>query len=757
MRKVKIRKSFATNIIFIFLIFNIISILFFTYYIKSKEDNNNIQYAKSSLQEIVDEKSKLISISFDRIETHVNLLQTWIERMFENKTIVDSLPDKYKITDDGMIIKTKDASLRDEEQSCIIVPNTEEKTRELFSEINLTEQLDKPFEKIIEKEDVTWAYIVTKHNLLRCSPYYDVTIAFDSDHNQRNDIFYTEADEENNPTRKAIWTKPYTDYLGKGWTMTCSKPIYNENNEMFGVICLDVSIENIKKKYFKDFTLGKTGKVYWLDENGNIFYHPDYETKAEQQGQVYEKNIFNVREISEDRKEVLKKALTEKRGMSNISEGTKEYILVYSKIPGTSSSLFIEMDNSEFIASNNFDASVIKALVVLDFLVVIIIAIVLFINFSKPMNQLIKSVNHVSNGDYSYIADTIGKYDTSIYEVEQLTKAFVTMSNSIGIYTDTLIEKNKEIGTILDTIEGAMMIVKLDGTIKIRTKSTEGISDEGLRKAIGIILESKGSFSEQVVINGQVYKNTYYPICSEQIEDIVVSSECITDSILMEKEIQQIEKMAGVGQLSAAIVHELKNTLALIKGATYILEISGERESSAKEIDTINNAVAEAETVIKTLLDYSKRDSSGHEMIHIGTIINQILLLSKKEIISKGIKIERFMEENIYLYSDGREALKVILQNIIINGIQAVGDDGKIQIRCVEKENIEISIKDNGGGICMNPAELVFEPFLTTKSSGTGIGLWITKRLTESLRGSIEVISDLENGTTEFVIKIPKK
>ena len=72
MKKVKYRKSFATNIIAIFLIFNIFSIMFFSYYVKIKEDNKNVQYAKSSLQEIVDEKSELISISFNRIETPVS-------------------------------------------------------------------------------------------------------------------------------------------------------------------------------------------------------------------------------------------------------------------------------------------------------------------------------------------------------------------------------------------------------------------------------------------------------------------------------------------------------------------------------------------------------------------------------------------------------------------------------------------------------------------------------------------------------------
>ena len=107
-----------------------------------------------------------------------------------------------------------------------------------------------------------------------------------------------------------------------------------------------------------------------------------------------------------------------------------------------------------------------------------------------------------------------------------------------------------------------------------------------------------------LIVDGEVYKNVYYPIMKETglFDQGVISSECITKSILLEKEMQQLEKMAGVGQLSAAIVHELKNVLALIKGAAYILDLLDEKKTGAKEIATIMKAVEEAENVITTLL-----------------------------------------------------------------------------------------------------------------------------------------------------------
>ena len=196
-----------------------------------------------------------------------------------------------------------------------------------------------------------------------------------------------------------------------------------------------------------------------------------------------------------------------------------------------------------------------------------------------------------------------------------------------------------------------------------------------------------------------------------------MSSECITKAMLVEKELQQIEKMAGVGQLAAALVHEMKNILARIGGAAYLLKFTAAGKS--EEAETIQKAVNEAEDLIAALLDFSARDKNGSEMIHLGTLINQILLLSKKEIIGKDIVVSKEIDGECYINSNGREAVKVILQNIISNAIQAAGSGGKIKIICrQEGDRAVVRIRDSGPGIFVAPKEKIFEPFLTTKENG---------------------------------------
>ena len=721
-------------------------------YVQKSDERESIKYARESSLEVIKEKGELISLAFEHIKNRTESIGMYMEDKLK-QSVSSGLSPEYLHLDDGTITRIKDSNKTDLAQSNIIVPNTTPLSKELIREINLTEGLDKYFEQISETEDTTWCYIVTKENLLRCSPYSNLNNFFASDHSQISDIFYTQAGDKNNPEHKAIWTSPYYDYLGTGWTMTCSQPVYENDGELFGVICLDMSINKIKEKYFNDFSLGESGKICWMSNEGQMYYHTDFDNITAEQGEIFEKNIFDT-DISNDKEKILRNyVLKGGSGIKFFVEDGKETMLVYTQITNNDSVLFMQIDMSEFSALYDSSLNGLRLIVFFDVILAIIFAVILYKRFSKPMNKLIKQAERITEGNYASVHfedETQGIY----YEIIRLNQAFEAMRKSIELYTENLIDKNKEIHTILEAIDEGLMIVDLEGNVNLKSKEFVNIPNENLQKGIDTVATSKESMTEKIILGGEIYKNVYYPIIkSDDVSKIVVSSECITKTELMKKELQQIEKMAGVGQLSAAIVHELKNILAVIKGAAYILNITN--ENGKEEINTIQKAVDEAENVIRTLLDYSGRDRNGSEMIHIGTVINQILLLSKKEIIRKGITVKKNIDNECYVNSTSREAIKVILQNIILNAIQAVNFDGRIDISCLQNnEEVIVKIKDNGGGIKIHPKEKIFDPFISTKEDGNGIGLWITKKLMTSLNGEI-IIDEPNKGETEFTLCIP--
>ena len=746
------KKSFTASIILIFLIFNLLSVMLFTGYMQRSGQKFAFEYARSNLLEVMKEKSELLAITFDRIRNRTELTGIYMEEVLQQEVSL-SLGKEYILTEDKTVTRKRDTKKSADDQSNVFAPAQTALSKELIREINATEKLDPYFSHIIENEEVAWCYIVTGENLLRCSPYRNLSEFFSRDHSQISDIFYTSATDKNNPEHSAVWTQPYFDYLGEGWIMTCSLPVYDEGEELFGVICLDLSIDKVKEKYFNNLSLGKNGKLCWMSDKGQVYYHTDYDSLTAEQGEILEKNIFEDNLSSSKEKALRDGVLKGGSGIEAYHENGRKKMFIYSQVRGTDSVLFMEIGMEDFQSFYEVDLKGIMVVVSVNLILSVCFAMILYYRFSKPMKKLVGQAQRISEGGYAeiYFKRT---GDCGYDEMNQLNEALCIMNENLVSYTESMRDKNREIGVILEAIDETLMIVDTDGTIILKSKDFTAIPKENLQNGIDRVVTDCAAFEERLIVGAEVYKNAYYPVLKEKsVDKIVVSSECITKSMLVEKELQQIEKMAGVGQLAAALVHEMKNILARIGGAAYLLKFTDAGES--EEAETIQKAVNEAENLIDTLLDFSARDKNGSEMIHLGTLINQILLLSKKEIIGKDIAVSKEIDGACYINSNGREAVKVILQNIISNAIQAAGSGGRIAIICRQEADCAVvRIRDSGSGIQVTPKEKIFEPFLTTKENGNGIGLWITKRLVDTLEGTITV-KEPEDGGAEFIVSVP--
>ena len=754
MRTLRMRNLMVNKIIVSFLIFNMISILCFISFVYVRDENKSVEYAKESTQEIVNEKSRLVNIAFERIEAQMENMGIWIDKIIQN-TYPKDLKSDYVYDLNGNLVRKQNLQLDNIEQSNILIPNNVEMTAEVIESVNFTEEFDEVFCNILKNEEITWAYVTTSENLLRCSPYMDLRNQF-TNHNQRADIFYTCANEENNPEREITWSEPYKDYLGTGWTITCSRPIY-KNDEFFGVISLDIAIKNLEKKYFEGFSLGEKGNCYWINEKGDLIYSAGDTDDRVGAGEPYERNIFEDADISNEKKSALESAITDKKGVRTFREHGSKKMLIYSPIQKLNSVLIVEIDTEEFRKGIHIDFEYGIFIALMELVMVVFLGVLLRYKFSLPMKNLVKCATRIEHGDYSYIQDNYDK-NNDYYEIKQLNKAFQAMNRSLEEYAGKVREKNEDILTIMKTIEGTLVAADTNGKILLQSKEQIIITTEDICNAVSYIKKHKTAYSEEKILGTEIYKNIYYPSVTEkgEIDKIIIYSECITDNLLMEKAIQQLEKMAGVGQLSAAIVHELKNILARIDGAIYVLSMKDVSSSFKKEETIIRQSVIEAENVITTLLDFSKKKADGKEMIHIKTMVNQIVLLSNKELIEKNIKVKSNIDENLYWLSGYREALKVILQNLINNAIQAIEADGEVYIEGYEEnQKVIIKVADNGCGIKSEDKDKIFNAFMTTKETGTGIGLWIVKRLIDSCDGRIEV-NGRECGGTEFVIFLPE-
>jgi len=227
-----------------------------------------------------------------------------------------------------------------------------------------------------------------------------------------------------------------------------------------------------------------------------------------------------------------------------------------------------------------------------------------------------------------------------------------------------------------------------------------------------------------------------------QIMGAVVIFKDITEQKEVEKLIQQTERLVAIGELMAGIAHEIRNPLAAVRGFVQYLQNDLPKCEQQEYIDIILKEVDSINQVIQQLLDFAAPSKNYYVSIHINTLIDDVLVLLNSSHRANDIEFILHLDPSLNaLYLD-RELIKQALLNLLINAIQAIKLNGKIEISTMLSVNQKyqlIQIKDSGEGIKPELMDKIFMPFFTTKMSGTGLGLSMVQKIISSHKGKISV------------------
>jgi signal transduction histidine kinase len=219
----------------------------------------------------------------------------------------------------------------------------------------------------------------------------------------------------------------------------------------------------------------------------------------------------------------------------------------------------------------------------------------------------------------------------------------------------------------------------------------------------------------------------------------------------------QAESMASLGKLAAGLAHEIKNPLTFIRSSSEYLNEQyqlkeDDRELAAgvlEEIDRINKRVEE-------LLTLARVDVDSFEMIDIGQLLEKNLKQAALKASEAGIELRQINGLEETFIKGNNDKLTQLLQNLILNALEAMPENGKLEINAVKKDDqVEISVRDNGHGIPDEIKNTVFQPFFTTKDKGTGLGLAISYSIARAHSGKLELVRSDDKGT-EFCLTIPQ-
>jgi signal transduction histidine kinase len=213
------------------------------------------------------------------------------------------------------------------------------------------------------------------------------------------------------------------------------------------------------------------------------------------------------------------------------------------------------------------------------------------------------------------------------------------------------------------------------------------------------------------------------------------------------------ERLSTFGQLVGSISHELRNPLSVVESSLYILQgrLEGD-ERAHKHIDRICTQLGLAKEIISALLDMIREQPLARERINLGAIVSSVLESAK---LPADLRITVAGFDALSEIEGDSLQIRQVLANFIENAAQALGGSGEIWVRSrTTADAVLLTVEDNGPGVDARVRGRLFEPLVTTKTKGIGLGLALVRRIVDRHGGSVSY-EPREGGGSRFMVRFP--
>jgi len=229
----------------------------------------------------------------------------------------------------------------------------------------------------------------------------------------------------------------------------------------------------------------------------------------------------------------------------------------------------------------------------------------------------------------------------------------------------------------------------------------------------------------------------------------------LTEVKELQRQVELKNRLAAMGEMSAGIAHEFRNSLGAILGYARLADRqAGENVVLREAAEGIISEVKSFDAMLSDFLHFARPLELNREVCGMEELIREVLHLLSDEVETRHAVVKVECDELPPLMID-RTLIRQSMTNLVKNALQAVPEGGGIEIGLHERDGrAEIRIRDNGPGITPEAQKKIFEPFFTTKREGTGLGLAITQKTIIAHQGTIRIRSDPGEGT-EVIVSLP--
>lgn len=353
--------------------------------------------------------------------------------------------------------------------------------------------------------------------------------------------------------------------------------------------------------------------------------------------------------------------------------------------------------------------------------------------------------------------------------------------DSIKSLLKTLANENDRLETVLDSMMDGIIVCDDDHKPILINKSAErlvpiiqtelydnrlwnSIRDDELADFFKLRMEREETvldreFALETKLGTRIIAISITPLVKDKkITGTLIHVEETTEKRKRESRLRRAENLASLTTLAAGVAHEIKNPLGAISIHVQLLKKSLSKNTNPsvdrylnvveEEIDRLNRIVVDFLFAVRPMdISTINDDMNG--------LVQELINFIKPETDSLGITITANLEKSLQLVPFDKRYMKQALLNLIKNASAAMEHGGILELQTwQEAGELRILVKDNGTGISEENIGKIFEPYFTTKASGTGLGLTLTYKIIKEHGGDISVKSKPSQGT-EFVISLP--
>ena len=361
---------------------------------------------------------------------------------------------------------------------------------------------------------------------------------------------------------------------------------------------------------------------------------------------------------------------------------------------------------------------------------------------------------------------------------EQLATTYLHLENRIGQLHEQLAAARSEkmaqladkellanrLERLLEALPAGVVVIDGNGIVQQSNGKTVGLVGEPLvgcawHHIIDRAFSSSGSCDEAVLRDGRIVSISTSPLGDEPGQIIMLLD--VTETRLLQEMLNRHQRLSAMGEMSASLAHQIRTPLA--SSLLYLSHLKQSQLSSEdyrRCVDKILSRLRHLDKLVNDMMVFAKGSQAGRDEIEMSSLLNELQLFTEPHLATHHCTMEINDACDGVIVQGNHNTLLSVLQNIVLNAVQACADNhgvhrrGRIKISAGQDQGnqgvktIVILISDNGPGIPTDIKQKIFEPFFTTKPQGTGLGLAVVQAVVHAHNGTLWVDSTTTNGTT---------